>query len=229
MNKHYGGMTGWRNAKANDDEDEPTDGRPRAAYHHFEHTYTAQHIHYYLSGNVGAPSDYVEMIHRIATAGPNDTVFIHLNTPGGQVNTGVQLINAMQNSQAKIITILESQAHSLGTLILLAGDEIVINDNCLIMIHTFRGGVGGKGNELGAELDATSKWFTDLARKIYIPFVTEDEFARILRGEDLWLHTPDIRKRLDRVIKSMAEEAEKPKKPRRTKKSEQTEQTEQAM
>lgn len=187
----------------------------RKPYRQFEQTYTAQHIHFYLSEDIGEPSGYVDMIYRISTALPGDTIFIHLNTEGGQLDTGVQLINAMQNSQAKIVTILEGVAYSLGTLIFLAGDEMVVNDFCQIMLHNFNGGLVGKGNELTSELNATLKWFTTLAKTIYIPFLTEDEFARISRGEDLWMQSPDIRKRLERMVKQVTPTPHtKPKQPR---------------
>jgi ATP-dependent protease ClpP protease subunit len=190
-----------------DDEDEDTSkttgtGAKRKPYQQYEYTYSAQHYHFYLSEEIGDPNLYADMIHKISAATANDTVFIHLNTPGGQLDTGVQIINAMQNSQAKVVTILESMAYSLGTLLFLAGDEMIVNDHCLIMFHNFKGGVIGKGNELTSQLEATIKWFSSLAKKIYLPFLTEDEFARITRGEDLWMQSPEIRKRLDKMVKA---------------------------
>lgn len=189
-------------------------------YAQYEQAYSATQIHFYISESIGEPKEYVDMIHRINSATPADVIYIHLNTPGGQLDTGVQLINAMQNSQAKIVTVLESMAHSLGTLLFLAGDEMVVNDNCMMMFHNFNGGMFGKGNELTSQLEATVKWFNALAKKIYIPFMSEDEFNRISRGEDLWMQSQEIRKRLDRMMKRLAEEAEKPARKSRPKKGE---------
>jgi ATP-dependent Clp protease protease subunit len=149
------------------------------------------------------------MIYRISAASAADTIFIHLNTPGGQLDTGVQIINAMQNSQGKIVTILEGMAYSLGTLIFLAGDEMVVNDHCMMMFHNFNSGLIGKGNELTSQLDATVKWFAALAKNIYIPFLSEPEFERIVRGEDLWMHSQEIRTRLENMVKSMQQQAER--------------------
>ena len=214
------------NAHSDCDEDDddggpgfPMLGMKQKPYQQYDHVYTAQHTHFYLSQNIGEPSQYTDMIHRINTASGSDTIIIHLNTPGGQLDTGVQIINAMQNSQAKIVTVLESMAYSLGTLIFLAGDEMVVNDHCMIMFHNFKGGVIGKGNELTSQLEATVKWFSMLAKKIYIPFMSEEEFTRITKGEDLWMHSAEIRKRLDRMLKIMNEEkpAKKPRKPKATK------------
>lgn len=211
-------MYGW---SVNDEEEDADEKSPfpkfmkKRPYQHYEQTFTAQQIHFYISEDIGDPSEYTDMIHRINYAGPSDIIFIHLNTNGGQLETGVQIINAMQNSQAQIITVLESVAYSLGTLIFLAGDQMVVNDNCMMMFHNFRGGVIGKGNELTSQLAATVKWFSAFAKKIYVPFLTDDEFDRLLRGEDIWMHSPDIRKRLDKMVKLMQAEPEK--KPRKKK------------
>lgn len=202
------------NARNNDDDDDDEDFPrqlmiPRKKpYQHYEHTYQAQHVHFYLSESVGAPDEYSDMIHRINAATENDTIFIHLNTPGGRLDTGVQIINAMQNSDARIVTILEAEAFSLGTLIFLAGDELVVNDHCMIMFHNFKGGVSGKGHEQLAQLEATVKWFTAIAREIYIPFLTEEEFNRIIKGEDLWMHSAEIRDRIDNMVKIFEKEIE---------------------
>lgn len=201
------------------DEDEESKALSvrRKPYQHYEQQVSAQQIHFYLSGDISEPELYTDMIHRINIATPNDVIYIHLNTHGGQLDTGVQIINAMQNTPAHVVTILESAAYSLGTLIFLAGDELVVNDHCIMMFHNFKGGILGKGNELISQLDATVKWFTAMAKKIYIPFLTEDEFEKILRGEDLWMQSPEIRKRLDRASKLLAAE-----KPTRTRKAKQT-------
>lgn len=209
--------------KPDDDDDDatiiPLLGGKQKPYAQYDLTYSAQHTHYYLSEEIGEPKKYIDMIHRMNTASGADVIFIHLNTIGGQLDTGVQLINAMQNSQAKIVTILESAAHSLGTLLFLSGDEMVVNDNCIMMFHNFSGGFIGKGNEASAQLAATVKWFNALAKKIYIPFLTEDEFNKIIHGEDLWFLTPDIRKRLDNMVKVINNKSDKPTTSRKKKQS----------
>lgn len=180
---------------------------PKKPYKQYVQAFAAQHLHFYICEPVGHPPEYTDMIYQIASAGPSDVVYIHLNTPGGVLDTGVQLINAMQNSQAKIVTILEGSAYSLGTLIFLAGDEMVVHDNCMMMIHNFNGGLVGKGNELVSELEATIKWFAALAKNIYVPFLTEEELARVIKGEDMWMQSPEIRERLVNMSTILAEEA----------------------
>jgi ATP-dependent Clp protease protease subunit len=200
-----------RNTPGDDEEQQelkfPLAELEKKPYRHFEQTYTAQHAHFYISKTIGEAEHYVDMIYRISAAGPSDVIFIHLNTPGGHLDTGVQIINAIQNSQAKVVTVLEGVAYSLGTLIFLAGDEMVVNDHCMMMFHNFNSGLIGKGNELVAELEATVSWFNSLAKDIYIPFLTEEEYERIARGEDKWMQSPEIRTRLEKMVEKMNEEA----------------------
>lgn len=212
--------TSARPANNEDDDDDMSKppsifGIKKKPYQQYEQTFSASQVHFYLSEDIGESHEYTDMIHRIAYAGPGDVIYLHLNTHGGNLETGVQIINAMQNSQAQIVTILESVAYSLGTLIFLAGDQMIVNDNCVMMFHNFRGGVIGKGNELTSQLEATVKWFSTLARKIYVPFLTPEEFDRLIRGEDFWLQSNDIRKRLEKMVKNLQNEPEK--KPRKKK------------
>lgn len=188
---------------ASKEKDELLESKP---YTYFEQSVTSKVHHYYLSESIGEPTEYVELIHRIKTSGPSEMIHLHLNTPGGRLDTGVQIINAMQTSEAHIVCSLESKAHSLGTLIFLAADEFIVHDNCMMMFHNYSGGMWGKGNEQVAQLDATVKWFNTLARHVYQPFLSEDEVSRILKGEDLWLHTDDIRKRLVAMVKTIEKE-----------------------
>jgi ATP-dependent protease ClpP protease subunit len=205
-------------SRAAEDTDEGFDGmtliggEKRKPYQQYDYSFESKHYHFYLNEEIGEPQLYTDMIHKISAAGPNDTVIIHLNSSGGDLSTGIQIISAMQNTQAKVITVLEGMAFSLATLIFLAGKELIINDHCLFMIHNFSGGIVGKGHEMASQLEATSKWFLTLAKKIYIPFLTEDELHRIIKGEDLWMHSPEIRKRLDRMIKAEHEELKPTKK-----------------
>jgi len=185
------------------DEDLEPEVKP---YEYYEQTLVRKVHHFYLSGLIEVPTAYVNMIHKFHIANADETIFIHLNTQGGDLSTGIQLINAMQTSPAHVICSLEGEAYSLGSLIFLAADEFLIHENSIMMVHNFSGGIYGKGNEQASQLEATLKWFNNLARSYYIPFVTEEELKGILKGEDLWLQADDIRKRLNKMIKAKQKE-----------------------
>jgi len=177
-------------------------------YSYYEQSMVRRIHHFYLSKEIGEPEGYVDMIHKIKMAGPEEMVYIHLNTPGGHLDTGVQIVNAIQSTQAHVICSVEAESHSLGTLIFLAADEFIVHDNCLMMFHNFSGGVFGKGHEQKAQVDAMIEWFTELARKLYVPFLSTKEFEAIVDGKDLWLRSEEIRDRLKVMVAHLEKEKE---------------------
>lgn len=196
-------------------------------YYYFEQQLVRRLHHFYLSQAIEEPSKYIEMVHIIQVSGPDSVIFIHLNTPGGILDTGIQLVNAMQASEAHIVCSLEGQVASLGTMIFLAADEFIVHDNCLMMFHNYSGGVFGKGHEQIAALEATTRWVDEIMKRLYVPFMSEEEFDRIKKGEDLYFHSEEIRKRLAKMVKVLEKEKKdqqedtpKPK-ARRTKKANQ--------
>jgi ATP-dependent protease ClpP protease subunit len=211
-------------SKNNDDDDEEGPGQNRvlmqvqAPFKTYEAVRTQRITTFYLSKIIGDPDQYTDMIHKIRVAAPSDIVYIHLNTGGGRLDTGIQLINAMKDSAARIIAVLDSKAYSLGTLIFLAADEFIVHDNCMFMIHNYSSVTGGKGNEQKSELLATEAWFKKLAKKYYFPFLSHDEIDKVLNGHDIWMDSDEIKKRLKNMVKLQEEamaDADAPKVPRR--------------
>jgi len=196
-------MTDIIDAKLCEEEREP---KP---FEYFEQTMQNKVHHFYLSGAITEPSDYVKMIHIIHSSPPQDTIYIHLNTPGGYLHTGIQMANAFRSSEATVICSLEGEAHSLGSLIFLAADQFIVHDNTTMMIHNFSGGVYGKGKEAEMEMIATLEWFSDIGDKYYIPFLTKKEFEGIINDQDIWLHADEIRTRLDKMVKAKEKELKK--------------------
>jgi len=170
------------------------------AFVYFETPIVGKVHHFYLSESIGSAKDYVEMIQRIKMASPHDVIYIYLNTPGGYISTGIQLISAMKVSGAHIITVIEGEVSSLGTLLFLYGDEMVVHDHCLFMVHNHSSGQYGKGHEYLASANATAQWFERLARDTYTGFMTDDEIKRMLAGEDFWMSSEEVRERLQTFV-----------------------------
>ncbi|MFY0655366.1 MAG: ATP-dependent Clp protease proteolytic subunit [Neptunomonas phycophila] len=163
-----------------------------------------QHIvDVYISRHIGPPHEYVELISRIRTAHPDDIIYLHLNTPGGYLDTGIQIINAMRDTKARVICVLDGTVCSMGSLIFLAAEEYVIHDHCRLMFHNYSGGTYGKGNEQIAQLESTGKWFNKMFLEICVPFLSEEECEGVIEGKDIWLDSDEVRARMERVITEM--------------------------
>jgi ATP-dependent protease ClpP protease subunit len=126
----------------------PLLGQNNKPYRVFRSEMTIQEVSYYIPEVIGSPLEYTEMIHEIRTAGAHDQIYIFLNTVGGNVDTGIQLINAIRDSDATVTTVLEGQAFSMGALLFLCGDKQSVSPHSRLMFHMYSGGGHrGKGNE----------------------------------------------------------------------------------
>ena len=140
------------------------------------------------------------MIHTIRSASADSVIYLCVNTPGGRLDTGIQLINAIKSSKATIVGVLDAEASSMGSIILLAADQYIINDNCRMMFHDFSGGTSnGKGNEQIKELTAAIQLYNKLLKSVCVPFLSTDEVERIIKGEDFWMDSDQIRVRLSNI------------------------------
>lgn len=176
-------------------------------YRMYEQYRQSRDIDIYISDEIGDPLDYTDMIQQIRTAGPSDTVYIHLNTPGGRLDTGIQIINALRSTEAHVVTELEGVGHSMGALMFLCGKEIVVHENTQLMFHNYSGGMIGKGNEMRGQSEATDHWFRVMAHDICYPFLSRREITRMLKGEDFWFQYPQIQQRITRMVEILQKEA----------------------
>lgn len=196
-------MTLYQQDRASNKEE---DKKKQFAYATYDISVPSNVVHFYISNDIREPEHYVDMVYRLQTANDRDVFYIHLNTIGGRLDSGVQIINAMRACNGHVITSLESQCHSMGALLFLSGDQFMIHDNCMMMFHNYSGGVFGKGHEQRAQLEAEIKWFNKLMKQICYPFLTMEEIEKILKGEDLWVDSEQVRKRLEKAMKQVETE-----------------------
>jgi len=153
-------------------------------------------IHIYLNNMIAEPYLYVDFLEQLREVNNNDSVFIHINSNGGYIDTGIQLINGIENCKGKIITILEGAGHSVASLIFLSGKDKRVMQYSYMLCHYYSGRKQGKGQELEAESKFESKFLKDFFRKIYCGFLSNDEIERLIRGEDFWFSAKQIKRRL---------------------------------
>lgn len=176
------------------------------AFRSFEKPKLGRIYHFYISGIIGEPKDYIDLIHTIRDATSVDHIYLHLNTPGGQAFTGVQIIHAIHESDAHVITCMEGQVSSMGSMIFLAGKEYVVHDYSIMLIHNHSGGQKGKGHEYLAQAQAMSAWFENIVKRIYKHFLTDAEIKHVLDGKDFWFDSDEVRKRIKKMVKLLSKE-----------------------
>lgn len=147
---------------------------------------------FYITGDIEEPEHYIDLIQALRTAEPQDTIFMYLNTNGGNLHTTIQILSAMRSSAASVVTCLEGQVCSAGTFIFLKGDKKIVNPNCTFMIHNYSQASSGRAHEVMSQIGYMEKYFETLAQDIYGDFLSEEELRRVFSGEDLWMQSAEV-------------------------------------
>ena len=170
----------------------------------YERQSIVREISFYISGNILESHYYSDLFFTLRTATETDIIYLHLNTSGGDFDTGLQIINNMQASNAHIVTVLEARAYSMGAFIFLSGDEYIVHDNCQLLFHIYSGSFAGRGNEQQAEVHAVSSWFEKFMTRTCEPFLTAAEIKDVLKGSDVWMDSDEIRRRMEKIRRAQA-------------------------
>jgi len=62
-------------------------------------------------------------------------ISVRINSPGGDVFHGIAIYNRLKQHKAKIIVYVDGLAASIASIIALAGDEVIMGEGALYMIH----------------------------------------------------------------------------------------------
>ena len=72
----------------------------------------------------------------------NSDINLHINCVGGDVFDGMAIYNILKKRTAQTTVYIEGIAASMGSVIALAADRVVMAENSLFMIHNAWGGAG---------------------------------------------------------------------------------------
>lgn len=155
------------------------------------------HLHeFYLSGEIESPENYIEWFQTIRHCAQGDVIKIYINSGGGSIDTTIQFLRALNETEATVITSVEGMCASAATMIFLQGDNFEVSEYSMFMIHNYSGGFIGKGNEIHSQALFERKWSTSFMRSIYDGFLTLEEIERVIDGVDLWMDGAEVIKRL---------------------------------
>lgn len=115
------------------------------------------------------------------------TINVHINSYGGEVAEGLAIYNSLKNHEAKIKTYCDGFACSIASVIFMAGDERIMSNASLLMIHNAWSYVMGNAEQLRKQADDLDK-ITQASINAYMNHVSisEKELKELLDNET-WL------------------------------------------
>lgn len=116
-----------------------------------------------------------------------ENVNVYINSYGGEVGEGLAIYNALKRHPAKVTTYADGFACSIASVIFAAGDERIISDTSLLMIHNAWTSAAGNSEELrkaAEDLDT----ITSASINAYMGIVNiEEDEVRRLMNEETWI------------------------------------------
>lgn len=150
------------------------------------------HTDAYLTDGIEEPASYNELCHILKTAVRGDTITLHINTPGGMVDSAFMINDAIKASKATVTAHLTGTVASAGTLIALSCDKLVVSDHLSFMIHNYSAGMMGKGHEMKARQEFMDSSLNEAFKAFYNGFLSEEEMDSVIDGKDLWMGTSEV-------------------------------------
>lgn len=120
-----------------------------------------------------------------------DTITVGINSYGGEVGQGLAIYNALKRSPAKVTTRCDGFACSAASIVFAAGDNRIMSDASLLMIHNAWAYAEGDANELRKQADNLEK-ITEPSIKAYMSILNiSEQDLRALMDSETWISPDD--------------------------------------
>ena len=134
-------------------------------------------------------NDTEETVKAIQTA--TEDIDLYINSPGGDVFAGLNVVNAIQKAKVQVTAHVEVMAASIAGVIALACDKIEIDKNSFIMLHNCW--TISSGNKKALEQDIKAMEAIDnILHNIISENSTDDSLIEQIEEGDVWLTGEEV-------------------------------------
>ena len=129
----------------------------------------------------------VNLSKQLEALGDVEQIDVFINSYGGEVAEGLAIYNALKRHKAKVTTYCDGFACSIASVIFMAGDERIMNESSLLMIHNAWTYAMGNSEELRKQADDLEK-ITQASVEAYKSHssLTEKEIKKLM-DEETWI------------------------------------------
>jgi ATP-dependent Clp endopeptidase proteolytic subunit ClpP len=119
--------------------------------------------------------------------GPVAELTVRINSPGGSVFDGVAIYNALKRHDAAITVWVDGIAASIASMIAMAGDQISMPENAMLMLHDPSGLVMGTAADMRAMAEALDKMKAGMVAAYRDKSGRDDAEIEALMRDETWL------------------------------------------
>lgn len=151
---------------------------------------------YYLDTPIGDKSQYRDLLHTLYGMGDEDSLRLFVSGPGGQLDTMLEIVTAVEACQGRVIGVLTGTAASAHGILALALPELQVLHRASIMIHNASFGAGGKVQEVQSMVDYNTRVCKEVFEEFYKGFLSDSELVDVFKGVDFYFNAQEIQVRL---------------------------------
>jgi ATP-dependent Clp endopeptidase proteolytic subunit ClpP len=118
-------------------------------------------------------------------------VNLRINCIGGDVFDGMAMYNIIKKREAKTTAYIEGIAASMGSVIALAADEVVMAENSLFMIHNAWGGAMGEAEDMRKTASVLEKISGEIASIYKRKTALSLDRITDMMDEETWLNAQE--------------------------------------
>lgn len=129
--------------------------------------------------------DFIDQLQ--AAAEEADEILVAINSYGGDVLDAFAIYNALRRYDGKVTVRVDAIAASAASLIVMAGNTVVMPENAMLMIHNMWTVVGGEAEDLRKQADLMDKAKAAVvAAYVAKSGLPEEEVSRLM-DEETWM------------------------------------------
>jgi Demerecviridae ATP-dependent protease len=157
-----------------------------------------------LYDGIDSFSTYKDLISALKEAQEGDSVELRINCPGGRCDVGMMIVQAIKETRAVVVCNVVYPSHSMGAIIAVAGDYLIMQPHSFLMFHTYSGGTFGKSGDMIKDVQYTDEALKGMLDDIVKPFLTKAEISKMHRGDDIYIkaNDPTLQARVKRHFKA---------------------------
>lgn len=159
-----------------------------------------------ISGDEGSAETFIKDL--AAASEKYENIFLHINSPGGEVLEGIAIFNWIKDSAKKITCVVDGVAASMAGIIALAGHSVQMNKYAKLMLHAPSGSAYGNAADLRAAADVTDQMKATLVAMLAERTGETPELIaeRYLGKNDSWFTAQEAleQRLIDKVIPGIA-------------------------
>ena len=136
-------------------------------------------------GAFGIPAK--AFLDELKALGPVTELTMRINSPGGSVFDGVAIYNALKRHNARITIWIDGIAASIASMIAMAGNNVVMPENAMLMLHDPSGLVMGTAADMRLMAEALDKMKAGMVAAYRDKSGRDDPEIEALMAAESWL------------------------------------------